>query len=130
MVLMYHNIGEEEATWTRTPENFRRDLETLYNSGFRAISLEDYALGNIATEKGHTPVVITFDDGMKNNFRYLENGEIDPTCAIGILESFKADFQTLILLQRSIHYLAACFWKQKPRDRQAEIPCSKWLFNR
>lgn len=92
MVLMYHNIGEEEATWTRTPENFRRDLETLYNNGFRAISLEDYALGNIATEKGHTPVVITFDDGNENNFRYLENGEIDPTCAIGILESFKADF--------------------------------------
>ena len=28
MVLMYHNIGEPEAEWVRTPANFRKDLET------------------------------------------------------------------------------------------------------
>ena len=92
MVLMYHNIGTEEATWTRTPENFRRDLETLYNSRFRTISLEDYVQGNISTQKGFTPVVITFDDGNENNFRYLDNGKIDPLCAVGIFETFKKDF--------------------------------------
>lgn len=95
MVLMYHNIGEEEATWTRTPENFRRDLETLYNSGFRAISLEDYANGNISTEAGFTPVVFTFDDGNENNFRYIKHGEeniIDPKCAVGIMEDFKKEY--------------------------------------
>lgn len=92
MVLMYHNIGEEEATWTRTPENFKKDLQTLYDRGFRAISLEDYVQGKISTEKGFTPVVITFDDGRENNFRYLEDGlskQIDPECALGIMEEFK-----------------------------------------
>lgn len=93
MVLMYHNIGEEEATWTRTPDNFRRDLQTLYDKGFRCISLEDYVKGNITTKAGFTPVVLTFDDGRENNFRYItENGNkvIDPSCAVAIMEEFKA----------------------------------------
>ncbi|SHK09404.1 polysaccharide deacetylase family protein [Tepidibacter formicigenes] len=100
MVLMYHNIGEKEATWTRTPDNFKKDLNTLYEKGYRAIRLIDYTTGNINTQAGFTPVVITFDDGNENNFRvYEENGEvkIDPNCAIGILEEFKKnhpDFNT------------------------------------
>lgn len=95
MVLMYHSIGYPESTWTRTPENFRKDLETLYQSGYRAISLNDYVSGNITTELGYTPVVITFDDGNENNFKLIpENNEkiIDPKSAIGILENFKIDY--------------------------------------
>lgn len=94
MVLMYHSVDYPEATWTRTPENLRKDLETLYEKGYRAISLNDYAGGNITTEIGYTPVVITFDDGNENNFKTIsENGEkkIDPKCAIGVLEKFKED---------------------------------------
>lgn len=92
MVLMYHGIGETEATWTRTPENFKRDLETLYEKGYRAISLKDYVNNNINVEEGYTPVVFTFDDGLKNNFNIIDkDGEkiIDPNCAIGIMEEFK-----------------------------------------
>ena len=63
MVLMYHSIGEPEAEWRRTPENFRADLEYLYQSGYRPISLTDYVTGNITTEAGFTPIVLTFDDG-------------------------------------------------------------------
>ena len=95
MVLMYHNIGDEEAEWTRTPQNFRKDLEVLYEKGFRTISLEEYSTGEIDTEAGFTPVVLTFDDGNENNFRYVENnGEkmIDPQCALGVLEEFKKDY--------------------------------------
>ena len=29
MILEYHKIDYPENRWTRTPENFRRDLETL-----------------------------------------------------------------------------------------------------
>ena len=96
MVLMYHNIGEEEEEWTRTPENFKKDLKTLYDSGYRAVSLEDYVNNTMNVESGKTPVVITFDDGNENNFRIIqdENGEdlIDPNSAIGILEQFKAEY--------------------------------------
>jgi peptidoglycan/xylan/chitin deacetylase (PgdA/CDA1 family) len=96
MVLMYHNIGEEEKTWTRTPENFRRDLETLYEKNYRPVSLKDYVRGEMDLPAGMTPFVLTFDDGNENNFRYLEteNGwELDPDCAVGILEAFRLEHE-------------------------------------
>ena len=96
MILMYHNIGEEEKTWTRTPENFRRDLETLYEKGYRPVSLVDYVRGSFDISAGTTPFVFTFDDGNENNFRYLEtdNGwKIDPDCAVGILEAFREEHE-------------------------------------
>lgn len=92
MLLMYHGIGEKEEEWVRTPENFRRDLETLYQQGYRLITLKDYIENNIKVEAGYTPVVLTFDDGLQNQFNLIEeNGEkkIDPNCAVGILEEFK-----------------------------------------
>lgn len=96
MVLMYHNIGEEEAEWTRTPENFKNDLKNLYDRGYRAVRLEDYVNNTMDVEAGKTPVVITFDDGNENNFRMIEDagGEniIDPNSAIGILEEFKDEY--------------------------------------
>ena len=39
MILEYHKIDYPEERWTRTPENFRRDLETLYAKGYRLINL-------------------------------------------------------------------------------------------
>ena len=32
MILEYHKIDTPEARWTRTPENFRRDLQRLITS--------------------------------------------------------------------------------------------------
>lgn len=94
MVLMYHNIGEEEAEWVRTAENFKKDLKTLYDKGYRPISLEDFVNNNINVEAGLTPIVITFDDGNQNNFNIIEKdgGKIvDPNCAVGILEEFNKE---------------------------------------
>lgn len=99
MILMYHGIAEKETTWERTPENFRKDLEYMYQNGFRMISLNDYAKGIINTEAGYTPIILTFDDGRQNNFNIIEkeNGEIeiDPNCAVGILEEFKEKYPDL-----------------------------------
>lgn len=92
MILMYHGISDKEAEWVRTADNFRKDLKTLYEKGYRLISLKDYIENNIKVEAGYTPVVITFDDGLQNSFNIIEaNGEkkIDPNCAVGILEEFK-----------------------------------------
>ncbi len=92
MILMYHSIGNEEKEFTRTPDNFRMDLEKLYKMGYRPISLKDYVEGNINLEAGLSPVVITFDDGNKNQFNIIseEGGTytIDPECAVGILMDF------------------------------------------
>lgn len=91
MVLMYHNIGKEESTWVRTVENFKKDLQVLYDKGYRPISLKDFVSNDIDIEAGFTPVVITFDDGQQNNFNIIEkDGEkiVDPDCAVGIMEEF------------------------------------------
>jgi hypothetical protein len=98
MILEYHKIDEPEERWTRTPANFRRDLETLYTRGYRLQSLTALLEGRITVPAGTTPVVLTFDDSSPGQFRYLgTNGapQIDPRSGVGILESFlreKPDF--------------------------------------
>src|SRR5712664_4583758 len=98
MILEYHKVDYPEERWTRTPENFRRDLETLYARGYRLQSLNALLDGRITVPAGTTPVVLTFDDSSPGQFRYVErNGtlEIDPKCAVGVLEAFiqeKPDF--------------------------------------
>ncbi|NMA91917.1 MAG: polysaccharide deacetylase family protein [Firmicutes bacterium] len=88
MILMYHEIGQPEDEWCRTPENFRRDLATLYRKGYRLVSLNDYIDGQIDIPAGTSPVILTFDDGSGGQFRYKEDGTLDPDCAVAILEDF------------------------------------------
>lgn len=95
MVLMYHHIGEKEDEWVRTPENFKKDLKTLYDKGYRTVSLRDYINNNINVPAGYTPVVITFDDGNQNQFNLIEkDGEfiIDSSCAVGIMKDFAKEY--------------------------------------
>jgi hypothetical protein len=98
MVLEYHKIDYPEERWTRTPENFRRDLETLYARGYRLQNLNDLLDGKITVPAGTTPVVLTFDDSSPGQFRYVPKDggwEIDPKSGIGVLEAFikeKPDF--------------------------------------
>ncbi len=91
MILEYHKIDTPEARWTRTPENFRRDLQRLWERGYRTVALNDYIDGKIALPAGTTPLILTFDDSSPGQFRYVQRGSdwvIDPECGIGILEAF------------------------------------------
>ena len=98
MILEYHKIDYPEERWTRTPENFRRDLDTLYARGYRLVNLNALLDGTFKLPAGTTPVVLTFDDSSPGQFRYVEkDGKwvIDPKSGIGILEAFireKPDF--------------------------------------
>jgi len=92
MVLEYHLIGYPEDRWRRTPENFRKDLQMLYDNDFYPVSVLDIAYGNLNVPAGKTPFAITLDDSSAGQFRYIEkNGQlvIDPDCALGIMEDFK-----------------------------------------
>jgi peptidoglycan/xylan/chitin deacetylase (PgdA/CDA1 family) len=94
MILEYHKIDYPENRWTRTPENFRHDLETLYSKGYRAVNLGDFLDRRIKTPRGTTPVVFTFDDSSPGQFRYVEsNGglTIDAKSAVGILDQFSKE---------------------------------------
>lgn len=92
MILMYHQFMESEKNeWTRSFDNFKKDLETLYDKGYRPINLNDYINGNIDIPKGKTPFELTFDDGTKGQFNLIEqDGKLvaNPKSAVGVLEDF------------------------------------------
>lgn len=113
-IIMYHgiwNLKNEDTMYTkgnvdkdgyqRTKEAFVSDLEMYYQEGYRMIALKDYQNGIIDVPLGKSPIILTFDDGLQNNFKVLGRNEdgsliIDPNSAIGILEEFKKkypDFQ-------------------------------------
>lgn len=91
MIIMYHNISSEESTWSRHYSNFKKDLETLYKKNYRLISMKDFIDNNIDIPAGYTPVIITFDDGLKGQFSFMRKADgvnIHPNCAVKILEDF------------------------------------------
>ncbi|MFA5034580.1 MAG: polysaccharide deacetylase family protein [Candidatus Margulisiibacteriota bacterium] len=91
-VLEYHLIRRPEARWSRTPENFRRDLEWLRAHNYYPFNLRDILTGFPGLPKGKIPVILTFDDSSSSQFRYLPNGEVDPECAVGIIKQFSAKY--------------------------------------
>lgn len=106
-IMMYHGIREKTSVSTgniggnvdkdgynRTPEAFRKDLEFYYENNYRMVRLSDYVHGNISTEYGKSPIILTFDDGNEDNIKVtgIDNDGniiIDENSAVGILEDFK-----------------------------------------
>lgn len=96
MVLEYHLIGYPEDRWRRTPENFRKDMQMLYDNNFYPVSVHAIASGELDVPAGKTPFAMTFDDSSAGQFRYIEkdgNLVIDPNCALGIMEDFKKKYK-------------------------------------
>ena len=108
-IMMYHGIHNMQNSdtkytggnvdkdgYNRTTEAFRNDLEFYYQNNYRMIRLIDYVNGEIDVELGKSPIILTFDDGKENNFKVLgeKDGEleIDPNCAVGVLEEFKKKY--------------------------------------
>ena len=90
-ILEYHLIGQKEGRWERHVDAFRRDLELLYERGYRPISVAQLVDGDIRLPAGLSPVVFTFDDASPSQFRYIERDgrlEIDSTSAVGIWLDF------------------------------------------
>lgn len=90
MVVMYHGIMDNPP-YHITKEQFVKDLTYFYENDYRLISMSDYLSQTIDIEAGKTPIVFTFDDGLKSTFALKEvNGElvVDPDTAIGIIETF------------------------------------------
>ncbi len=87
LVLMYHHFDSEESEWTRTPEHFREDIALLKAEGYYPINARDLVSGNIDIPAGKSPVLITFDDSSPGQYRILDDGSVDPDCAVGILQA-------------------------------------------
>lgn len=130
MILMYHEIGYPEATWTRTPENFRQDLETLYLEGYRPVSLTSYLSGNINIPAGTTPFILTFDDGTAGQFRFLEeDGErrLDPNSAVAILLQMAEKYDDFIPAGTFFIYYPLPFRQKGYIEEKLEL-LDKWGF--
>src|SRR6202162_2270763 len=92
MVLEYHLITDHNGDYARERGQFRKDLELLYNRGYRPVNMSDVLDKKLDLPRGLSPVVIVFDDASPEQFRYIENNgklEIDPTSGLGIWLDFK-----------------------------------------
>ena len=92
MVLMYHTLDNTGGDYSTTVEDFRADLQWLYDHDFYVIPIHDYITDSIKAPAGKRPVVLTFDDGSITQFRYDVDATgkkiIDPNCTVGILDDF------------------------------------------
>jgi len=91
LILEYHLIGDKDSRWGRSREGFRRDLQLLYDRGYRPITVAELVDGSFKLAPGLSPVVFTFDDASPGQFRYLETSgglEIDPASGLGIWLDF------------------------------------------
>lgn len=85
-VLMYHRLLEDGGgVYDLTAEEFRAELEYLYEHDYRPIRTIDLVTGEIDVPAGTTPVVLTFDDSTREQFGYDEDGGVDPDTSVGIL---------------------------------------------
>ncbi len=95
-VIMFHNFIEAykpdtEKDYTTTFGEFETLLQTLYDQGFRLISMQDFIDCNVSVPAGTIPMVFTFDDGTPGQFNLIEeNGKlkVNPRSAVGIMMAF------------------------------------------
>ena len=92
MVLEYHLITDHNGLYARERGQFRKDLEFLYDRGYRPVNMSDVLDKNLNLPKGLSPVVFVFDDASPEQLRYIDNNgklEIDPQSGMGIWLDFR-----------------------------------------
>jgi len=70
-ILTYHSIDYKKGSFFVSPENFARQMEYIKKNCYEVITLDELA-SSIKSKKRlkRNKVVITFDDGFKDNFKY------------------------------------------------------------
>lgn len=95
-VFEYHVIKAGPTEFHHPPQELRRDLQLLYDRGYRPVTVAEMNQRRIDAllPAGAKPFVAVFDDATPTQFRYIEgrNGElaIDPESAVGIWTRFTA----------------------------------------
>ena len=82
-VLMYHAIIQTIVP----PKRLREDIALLKAAGFYPTTIREMAEGRMDIPADKTPVVLTFDDSGPGQYRILDDGSLDPDCAVGILQA-------------------------------------------
>ncbi|ROO84026.1 polysaccharide deacetylase [Actinocorallia herbida] len=85
-VIMYHRIiAKPFSSIDRTPEELRKELESLAKGNYVPITAADFVRGTIDIPAGAHPVVLTFDDGNPTQFALDPAGNPVPDTAVGVL---------------------------------------------
>lgn len=88
-VLMYHRLtATPTGEYDRKPDDFRNELQRLYDSGYRPVLARDLVAGTINLPAGKSPVVLTFDDATVSQYRLGPDGNVVADTAVGILLEF------------------------------------------
>ncbi len=130
IIAMYHGINENvrsSDTVHRSIDGFKKDLQLLYDNGYRAVTMEDLMTNNISVPAGYTPIVLTFDDGLSSqlSMEYDENGELVPkeNTAVSIINEFNEthpDFGT--------HAMFYVYTSQRPfKGKGTYADCAEYL---
>lgn len=125
MILMYHQIRSPEKDYVRSAENFRKDLQTLYDKGYRLAHLNDLIDGKVTTPRGKTPVVLTFDDA---GFGQIDKTQ-KPGEAAGIIEWTQDSAVRIILDFAKIHPdmgIAGTFYINPFHIQMTSTKSSQW----
>ena len=91
-ILEDHLLGDSDSRWHVERNHFRRDLERLYASGYRPVTVAEMIDKKIDLPAGQSPVVFTFDDAGPSQFSYVDHDgtlEIDPNSGMGIWLAFR-----------------------------------------
>lgn len=91
-VFEYHLIADSNSRYGRERGQFRKDMELLYQRGYRPVSISQILDRKIDLPRGMSPVVFVFDDASPSQFKYIERDgklEIDPKTGVGIWMDFK-----------------------------------------
>lgn len=124
-IVEYHKIAAAEARWDRSRARFRADLERLYRMGFRPVTVGQYLDGKMPLPPGASPIVFTFDDSHPSQFRILEDGSVDPDCAVGIWKSF-AEQHPDFPVRATFYILPPTPWGQATRLRAKYALLKDW----
>src|SRR5688500_1454777 len=77
-ILEYHIVGDSAGRWARRRGDFERDLQMLYERGYRPVTVAELVDGALDLPAGTSPVVFTFDDASPSQFRYIErDGQLE-----------------------------------------------------
>ncbi|MBN1842114.1 MAG: polysaccharide deacetylase family protein [Deltaproteobacteria bacterium] len=111
-VLLYHSVDDSGSVISISPEQFKAQMRYLKYEGFSTISLKEYLNYLLGDEQpSGKKVVITFDDGFKNNY----------TEAFAVLKKYR--FAATIFISTE-HIGGTCSWE---RDKSIpELPMLTW----
>lgn len=113
-VLMYHSVlrdAKRTGKYTVTPEGFEDDIRYLEDNGYTIVTAKElirFVYNNEPLPK--KPVLLTFDDGMYNNFKYVAPILIkhNASAVFSVVGSYTDEYSESNVVNPSYSYMRWC----------------------